>query len=234
MWLAYVPSMRNGRDAREDRGCAILSTVPLVDPVAIELPWVAQRRVAVAVTTQPTLLRSAIRIVSVHLDNRPGRREQSDALAQWLGASALDDIPTIVGADLNAWFGSGEETVQQIARVVPLAPGCDERPTFRFGRRLDYLFTSMNVVSCVVDEETYGSDHHPLIMEIGESANSSFREPVKRESEFINSPIHQSAVCSSKTHRPASGTETSTSRDFRGRSCTTPDPATTAGTPGHV
>src|SRR5262249_6947212 len=98
MWLAYVPSMRNGRDAPEDRGCAILSTRPLVDPVAIELPWVAQRRVAVAVTTTPTPMRPAIRIVSVHLDNRPGRREQSDALAHWLHASIDDDVPTIIGA----------------------------------------------------------------------------------------------------------------------------------------
>jgi endonuclease/exonuclease/phosphatase family metal-dependent hydrolase len=172
MWLAYVPSMRNGRDEREDRGCAILSTMPLVDPIAIELPWVAQRRVAVAVTTKPAPPLPAIRIVSVHLDNRPGRREQSDALARWLGASGDEEIPTIIGADLNTWFGSGEETVHQIARVVPLAPGCDERPTFRFGRRLDYLFTSAtNVISCEVVEETYGSDHHPLIMEIGELVN---------------------------------------------------------------
>jgi endonuclease/exonuclease/phosphatase family metal-dependent hydrolase len=167
MWLAYVPSMRNGRDAREDRGCAILSTMPLVDPIAIELPWVAQRRVAVAVMTKPSPMRSAIRLVSAHLDNRPGRRDQSDALARWVDVSIDDDIPTIIGADLNTWFGSGEETVQQIARVVPLAPGCDERPTFRFGRRLDYLFTSAtDVVSCKVVEETYGSDHHPLIMEL--------------------------------------------------------------------
>src|SRR5438093_180351 len=49
--LVYVPSMRSGPAAtREGRGSAILSTLPLSDPVGIELPWVAQRRVAVMAT----------------------------------------------------------------------------------------------------------------------------------------------------------------------------------------
>jgi endonuclease/exonuclease/phosphatase family metal-dependent hydrolase len=53
MWIVYVPSMRNGDASgveREDRGNAILSTLPLSDAVAIELPWVRQRRVAVMAT----------------------------------------------------------------------------------------------------------------------------------------------------------------------------------------
>src|SRR5688572_16822972 len=45
--VAYVPSMRNGRatamEEREDRGNAILSTEPLVDVRAIELPFGKQR-----------------------------------------------------------------------------------------------------------------------------------------------------------------------------------------------
>ena len=55
--VAYVPSMRNGpaRDlvAREDRGNAILSTEPLVDVRAIELPFGKQRRVAITALIQP-------------------------------------------------------------------------------------------------------------------------------------------------------------------------------------
>ena len=48
----YVPSMRNGAPAAsaEDRGNAILSTLPLTDLRAIELPFERQRRVAVAAT----------------------------------------------------------------------------------------------------------------------------------------------------------------------------------------
>ena len=56
-WSAiYVPSMMNGPKGRAqaletaDRGCAIVSTLPLSNPIAIELPWVYQRRVAVAAT----------------------------------------------------------------------------------------------------------------------------------------------------------------------------------------
>src|SRR5438445_3095684 len=50
--LVYVPSMRNGSESApglaEDRGNAILSTLPLSDVRAIELPFEHQRRVAVA------------------------------------------------------------------------------------------------------------------------------------------------------------------------------------------
>src|SRR6187549_1918567 len=79
LWVAYVPSMRNGRGSsgaggNEDRGSAILSTLPLSDAVAIELPWVHQRRVAVMATVSAQWRGAAwrARVMSVHLDNRPG------------------------------------------------------------------------------------------------------------------------------------------------------------------
>ncbi|UCC83210.1 MAG: hypothetical protein JSW46_20035 [Gemmatimonadota bacterium] len=69
--LFYVPSMRNGdreyEDGREDRGNAILSTLPLSDPIAIEIPFEAQRRVAAA-TTVHSVAGDSLRFVSVHLD----------------------------------------------------------------------------------------------------------------------------------------------------------------------
>ena len=164
LWLAYVPSMQNGKGAREDRGCAILSTLPLSDPVAIQLPWVAQRRVAVMATITRGVSAQRIRIVSTHLDNRPGRSKQSAALAAWL-AEQRSASPLIVGGDLNTWFGAGEETVRQIDRVVPVVSGCEGRPTFRFRRRLDYLFSSAGkITDCQVVASTYGSDHHPIVM----------------------------------------------------------------------
>ena len=36
--VLYVPSMRNGAELLEDRGNAIVSTEPLLDPLALELP----------------------------------------------------------------------------------------------------------------------------------------------------------------------------------------------------
>jgi endonuclease/exonuclease/phosphatase family metal-dependent hydrolase len=164
LWLAYVPSMRNGDLEREDRGCAILSTRPLSDATAVELPWVSQRRVAVMATVAEAGGRP-IRVVSAHLDNRPGRRQQSEALASWLAQYADDDVPLIVGADLNTWFGAGEETVGYLDRVVPLVKGCGDRATFRFGRRLDYLFArGEEIESCVIGASTYGSDHRPVLL----------------------------------------------------------------------
>ncbi len=55
--VAYVPSMRNGPatalSEREDRGNAILSTEPLLDVRALELPFGKQRRVAVTALVAP-------------------------------------------------------------------------------------------------------------------------------------------------------------------------------------
>lgn len=85
--LAYVPSMRNGGPSpagddgteaagaapREDRGCAILANVPLLSPLAVELPFERQRRVAVV--AQVDMGRARAGLCSVHLDNRaPWRR----------------------------------------------------------------------------------------------------------------------------------------------------------------
>src|SRR5688572_29839776 len=69
--VAYVPSMRNGPatelEAREDRGNAVLSTEPLSDIRAIELPFGRQRRVSVAATVTPRGA-APLRVVVAHLD----------------------------------------------------------------------------------------------------------------------------------------------------------------------
>ena len=44
--------MRNGPELREDRGNAIISTEPLLDPFALELPLARQRRVALGAAVQ--------------------------------------------------------------------------------------------------------------------------------------------------------------------------------------
>ncbi|HJU87590.1 MAG TPA: hypothetical protein VJ788_09505, partial [Gemmatimonadota bacterium] len=75
--LFYVPSMRNGSphdgSGPEDRGNAVLSTLPLDDLAAIELPVERQRRVAVAATVggrNSAGIPWRLRFVSAHLENR--------------------------------------------------------------------------------------------------------------------------------------------------------------------
>src|SRR5690606_10367913 len=64
----YVPSMRNGSD--QDRGNAVLTTETLESPLAIELPFGRQRRVAVGATIvlpsgeEPDVLH----VISTHFD----------------------------------------------------------------------------------------------------------------------------------------------------------------------
>jgi endonuclease/exonuclease/phosphatase family metal-dependent hydrolase len=164
LWLAYVPSMPNGRGRHQDRGCAILSTLPLAEPIAIELPWAYQRRVAVMATVAVGDSQATLRVVSVHLDNRTGRRTQASALAAWLQPLAAAGERIIVGGDLNTWFGAGEAAARAIDRVVPRI-ACGGGATFRFGRRLDHLFATPGVPvrACHVAGEAYGSDHHPIV-----------------------------------------------------------------------
>ena len=68
--LFYAAGARNGhaqRDGkREDKGVAILSTLPLSDFIAVELPYEAARRVAVAATVHGPR-GDSLRVVSVHL-----------------------------------------------------------------------------------------------------------------------------------------------------------------------
>jgi endonuclease/exonuclease/phosphatase family metal-dependent hydrolase len=72
--LAYVPATRNGTGEwegdREDKGDAILSTLPLSDVIAVEMPMVAQRRVELAATVHDAR-GDSLRVVSVHLNTFP-------------------------------------------------------------------------------------------------------------------------------------------------------------------
>jgi endonuclease/exonuclease/phosphatase family metal-dependent hydrolase len=171
MWLAYVPSMRNGRDKREDRGSAILSTLPLSDVGGIELPWISQRRVAVMATINARQSGAPwrVRAISVHLDNRPGRATQAAALAQLASAYKGEEPPIIIGGDLNTWAGPSEDAVRRIDEVVARVVECGDAPTFRLRRHLDYLFTTLPPGvrhGCRIDADTFGSDHHPTVLRL--------------------------------------------------------------------
>ncbi|HEY9463504.1 MAG TPA: endonuclease/exonuclease/phosphatase family protein [Vicinamibacterales bacterium] len=176
--VAYVPSMRNGPATalreREDRGNAILSTEPLLDVRAIELPFGKQRRVAVTALIGPRA--HAIRVVSTHLDTNGDRAAQADALSERL--TSFTDAPLFVGGDLNARGGLRDNAVLAIAKRLPMA-SCGTGRTNRWPMRLDVLFpigrldylftgTSVNTLvrSCETLPDAYDSDHLPLLMTV--------------------------------------------------------------------
>ena len=185
--LRYAPSMRNGPTS-SDRGNALLSTLPLQDAHAIELPLVLQRRVAV--TASVVMGDTRLRLISAHLDPRgpPGHR--------WLGATGrahqarhlleqVQDDTAVLGADLNLGRGRYEpawrllETAGFTFGVPPTVPGW--RHTFHALPRLvlDYILVRDRCGAVVaarvhrLDEHpedrgarVFGSDHHPLLARI--------------------------------------------------------------------
>lgn len=180
--LYYVPSMRNGPPvvSDEDRGNAILSTLPLSDFTAIELPFERQRRVAVAATVSgraPGGRPWRLRVVSSHLDNMVGARRGwilGSEFARIRQARAIvehlrHEPAVVLGGDFNTWFGFHEQTTSEIARAFPATDLHDRRPTFAGLLRLDHLFFRLpdgweGQVRRASDR--YGSDHYPLVARI--------------------------------------------------------------------
>ena len=186
--LLYVPSMRNGRPrdgrASEDRGTAILSTLPLDDLAAIELPLERQRRVAVAATiagTNGAGIPWRLRLVSAHLENRArwarahrafGAAQTNQARALVAGLERLPFVPgAVVGGDFNTWLRGGSSGALQPLRVRypsvehPEGP-TRELPAFLPDLRLDHLFLRLPGEwdgRYELLAEPYGSDHVPLL-----------------------------------------------------------------------
>lgn len=174
LFLLYVPSMRNGfQDGpAEDRGNAILSTLPLSQLRAVELPFERQRRVAVAATLEG-LPGGPLTVASVHLDPFVGvrrlwvvgvadaRRRQARAIANALPSTGR----LVIGGDFNTWKGVGEPAVAEMRRISDPGP-LPVQPTFINGRVLDYLFFRIPAparASYHRASHPYGSDHFPLI-----------------------------------------------------------------------
>ena len=183
--LFYVPLMRNGRPEEshipEDRGNAVLSTIPLSSFTIVELPHVRQRRLAIgAVLSGETTAGSSwtIRVVSVHLENRAKWSEVLDSFgrARLRQVKALVEAyptatPTIVGGDFNTWSNEWDEPAirymeQFFARPASSDFGTVKR-TFVFPERMvDYLFfRTPNGWSGDYQRvgDLYGSDHYPLL-----------------------------------------------------------------------
>ncbi|MGE5816136.1 MAG: endonuclease/exonuclease/phosphatase family protein [Acidobacteriota bacterium] len=178
--LAYVPSMPNGRSDRtprgDDRGNAILSTLPLREITAIELPLVRQRRVAVVARVDVD--GSPLTVVSVHRDTRrelfsgsvfsgpPSRERQAAALAEAL-AYVDTHGPIIIGGDFNSVGGVREPAIRLMERSFARLQ-CGNPITQKWGYALDYVFASdpMIVEGCSRVDGRYGSDHHPLMARV--------------------------------------------------------------------
>ena len=165
--LIYVPSMRNGRadDPPEDRGNAILSTLPLSAPAAIELPGERQRRVVVTARV------GTFSVGSVHLDTFGGARRLRIFWTPWLRdvqirslASVLPDGPLVLGADLNTWHGRDEPAARFLGAFFRATPLTTD--TLGLGLRvLDYMFFRApgRRAHYRQVEARYGSDHRPLV-----------------------------------------------------------------------
>jgi endonuclease/exonuclease/phosphatase family metal-dependent hydrolase len=178
--LVYVPSARNGADTGprpgEDKGNAILATLPLSDPLALDLPLEAGRKVGVAATVRAPG-GELVRFVSVHLDvastfvrtllsgNQTRARQAAgliDGLAQ-AEAEAPEIDATVVGSDLNTWTAE-DAAVRLMQSAFPDSPDPD-----RFGTRGSYPTDHLHLRHRPgVDfelagyrrmEEAYGSDH---------------------------------------------------------------------------
>ncbi len=188
--LFYVPSMRNGkgedRHPREDRGNAILSSVPLEDPAAVELPLEVQRRVAVAARLRGKTSSGrewCLGVVDTHLDNFALRRglanfggfraDQVRGLMDGLlPLGVLTDVaPDVLGGDFNTWWREEKEPAVGVVETYFGTPGAnpgdatshrrwspDRRIDFLFGRRLP-----LPPLSYARLGSRYGSDHFPLV-----------------------------------------------------------------------
>lgn len=159
----YVPSMRNGREGSngrqgrsEDRGNAILSTLPISDALAIELPFAAQRRVAVSALVHTGM--STLRVTSAHLDTSGGQGRQAAALLDGLSVLGVRG-PLLIAADFNssmrrrAFIRSSGLTVHRV----------DCRGITHKVFQLDHILTDGSaLVSDCERLDRFGSDHAPL------------------------------------------------------------------------
>jgi endonuclease/exonuclease/phosphatase family metal-dependent hydrolase len=181
--VAYVPSMRNGvlnADAGgEDRGNAIVSTLPLHDVLALELPVVRQRRVAVAAVVRGRTSSGAaweLQVASAHLENRGGPDlvgvQGRAAQAEWLMERLPPARAAVLGADLNTWVRGGRESAARLLMPhypsTPAAhpPGPTHVSHLILRGRLDYLFARVQGGRMTSYERVpalYGSDHYPLL-----------------------------------------------------------------------
>jgi endonuclease/exonuclease/phosphatase family metal-dependent hydrolase len=164
--LYYVPSMRNGYTGdpatEEDRGNAVLSTLPLSGFAVAELPVQRQRRAAAVATVAGTTSAGepwCLRVASAHLDVLLNSRQ-----ARALTEALAPERTLVLGGDFNSPFARFG-TVRHVRDRFPASPEARYGRTHANGR-LDYLFfRSADRASSRVTriDDRHGSDHHPLV-----------------------------------------------------------------------
>jgi hypothetical protein len=179
--LLYVPSMRNGAELREDRGNAIISTEPLHDLTAIELPLARQRRVAIGASVDVRTA-SGIRrleLINAHLEPlssprtlwlfKNPRGRQVRAILDLLDTPRFqnDNVAGVVlGGDFNTVLGGDREDGYRHARAWSSSLRREDRRRTHLMGRLDYLFFRLAdgwSASTERLDRRFGSDHHPVI-----------------------------------------------------------------------
>ncbi len=183
LYTYYVPSMRNGDDeARpEDRGNAILSTLPLDSFTAWELPIRIERRVAVGAAVEGVSSAGQkwrLFFTNVHLDLRTNVRSivrSMSGVRRYQIGFIMDNLPpdstAVLGGDLNTWFGETREpAVMRVREDYPLPERLPTHGTLKFGavleRQTDFLFFRLPQhwrAGYRRIDDTYGSDHYPLL-----------------------------------------------------------------------
>jgi endonuclease/exonuclease/phosphatase family metal-dependent hydrolase len=179
-WMYYAPSMRNGDgvgEHAEDRGNAILSSLPLEGVEAVELPFAVQRRVALIATVTDSQKQPKLRVAVTHLDTRApltrgwifggpaARNNQAKGFVSALRKFEADGLPLIVGGDLNTYMGS-KAVIETLSEIAPHAD-CGNQATHTSGMTLDHIFASIPenwLDQCTRGDNTFGSDHYPLVL----------------------------------------------------------------------
>jgi endonuclease/exonuclease/phosphatase family metal-dependent hydrolase len=180
--VLYVPSMRNGAELLEDRGNAIISTEPLLDPLALELPLERQRRVAIGTAIEVTIDQRPTRLAlfNAHLEPlsspkslwifRNPRGPQARAILDLLRTPRFDNgeaaVGTVLGGDFNIVQRGIDEAAYQEARAWSISLASEnQRNTHAMGR-IDHLFFRLDEgwsASTERLENRFGSDHYPVL-----------------------------------------------------------------------
>lgn len=189
--IYYVPSMRNGAALHEDRGNAIVSTEPLHDPIALELPLARQRRVALAAAIDVQTAEGVrrLQIVDAHLEPlsspkslwvfKDPRPAQVRAIRHLLDQPRFTDpanAGVILGGDFNTVRGGAGETAYRIAREWGTSLTTEDRRATHMMGRLDFLFFRLAdgwTASTERIDDRFGSDHHPVLGTFARSSANS-------------------------------------------------------------
>jgi endonuclease/exonuclease/phosphatase family metal-dependent hydrolase len=187
--IVYIPSARNGWEGEgplsEDKGNAILSSLPLRQPTGIELPFEAGRKVAIGAYVELGTGADPLRVdlTSVHFDvastlvrtvltGNQTRHRQAGGLLEGMELAGLSDHALVAGGDFNTW-SSRDGSLKRMSRALPDSPPLSPEGT-RGPFPTDHLFFRsdpdglLKIVPGSYEriEDTYGSDHNPRLFRL--------------------------------------------------------------------